>query len=233
MPEYRDDERLLSAMFLHDERGRLTGTAPLLHILRTADSVLVRCHAELPDAAAAALHAAANAPRGKPSAWAEEYASYVSLIAKIAQVTAIRAGPLYAFPEKVAEPSGCIAVDGTNSHLLRGTLDEWLDDVESGSLVVAALVDGRAGAVCASVRTSTAVHCAGVETAPQYRGRGLAALAVAGWAKLVRGSGAEPFYATTFDNIASQRVARKAGLNARGSEFSIYGSMGASLVSDP
>lgn len=89
--------------------------------------------------------------------------------------------------------------------------------------MIAALSGERAAAVCASVRVSEGAHCAGVETAPKYRGRGLAGLAVAGWAKLVRAHGAEPFYATTFDNIPSQRVARSVGMNLIGSEFSIYG----------
>jgi predicted GNAT family acetyltransferase len=88
---------------------------------------------------------------------------------------------------------------------------------------VAALVEGRAVSVCASVRASEAAHCAGVETSPVYRSRGLAPRVVAAWAKLVRTRGAEPFYATTFDNMASQIVACRLGLNLIGSEFSIYG----------
>jgi len=90
-------------------------------------------------------------------------------------------------------------------------------------LMVAAVVDGRAVSVCASVSESATVHGAGVETAPAFRGRGFAARAVSGWAALVRGRGAEPLYATTFDNIASQRLATRLGLRLIGSEFSIYG----------
>lgn len=46
-----------------------------------------------------------------------------------------------------------------------------------------------------------------------------------GWAKLVRANGAEPYYATTFDNIASQKVAARLGLTLIGSEFSVYGTL--------
>jgi len=89
--------------------------------------------------------------------------------------------------------------------------------------MVASLTDGRAVSVCASVRASETMHCADVETAPAYRGRGLAERAVSGWAKLVRARGAEPFYATTFDNLASQKLASRLSLSLIESEFSIYG----------
>jgi predicted GNAT family acetyltransferase len=85
----------------------------------------------------------------------------------------------------------------------------------------AMVVDGRAVSICASVKASTAAHCAGVETLPEYRGRGLAALAVAGWARTVLATGATPFYGTTFDNLPSQNLARRLSLRLIGSEFSV------------
>lgn len=216
-------EGLLEAMFRCDGQGRLTGDAPLLYILRTTDAVLCRSHAVISDAAAAQMQTLAEAPRGRPGKWAEDYARYLSLMKPIAAVTAIRAGPLYAFPDDAPAISGCVAIDRTNLKLLEGPLNEWIEDAEHGVPMVAAVVHRRAVSVCASVRVSATVHCAGVETAPDYRGQGFAPRVVAAWAKMVRASGAEPFYATTFDNLASQAVARRLGLNLIGSEFSIHG----------
>lgn len=88
-----------------------------------------------------------------------------------------------------------------------------------------AIADGRAVSVCATVRSSSGLHCAGVETARAYRGRGHAPRAVAVWANLVRSLGAEPFYATTVDNLSSQKIAWGLGLELIASEFSIYGSV--------
>ncbi len=45
--------------------------------------------------------------------------------------------------------------------------------------------------------------------------------AVAGWARAVQASGATPFYGTTFDNIASQRLAARLGLSLVGAGFSL------------
>lgn len=66
----QDLSQLLQAMFRHDERGRLTGDAPLGHILRIADAVECRLHATMPDATTVRVHALAAAPRGRPGAWA-------------------------------------------------------------------------------------------------------------------------------------------------------------------
>ena len=72
-----------------------------------------------------------------------------------------------------------------NAELLRGGLDEWLPDVASGLPMCAAIVDGRAVSLCASVDAARGAHAAGVETLPAYRGRGLASQAVAAWAQAV------------------------------------------------
>lgn len=216
---------LIDAMFQHDDRGRLLGAAPLLHIVRTDDHVICRCHADLPEATAEQIAAVASAPRGRPAAWAEAYARYLSLAESVSTLASVRAGPLFRFPEPLAAHPDCVAIDGRNSELLKGALDEWIGDAEDGALMVAALADGRAVSVCATVRASKHVHCAGVETAPAYRGRGLAGRAVMGWARLVRESGAEPFYATTFDNLSSQKLAARLGLRLIGSEFSVFGAL--------
>jgi hypothetical protein len=64
-------------MFASDARCRLVGHAPSLHLLRTPDILICRCHADLVDEVADALEELAQRPRGRPSAWAREYADYV------------------------------------------------------------------------------------------------------------------------------------------------------------
>ena len=155
-PERRQLDQLLGAMFRQDSRGRLVGDAPCAHILRTADACLCRVHAAMPDPVAARLQAVAAAPRGRPGQWAEDYAVYLSLVEPVATVTAISAGPLYGFPDDLLRVSDCVAVDASNLDLLRGCLDEWIEDAERGSPMVAALVDGHAISICASVGASQA-----------------------------------------------------------------------------
>jgi hypothetical protein len=219
------DQRLLhdlaQTMFGADERGRLVGHAPRLHILRTKDTVICRCHADLPDEVADAIGRLARRLRGRPREWSHEYASYVRLISSTGPLKAIRAGPLYSFPDQSEGSDEAVSIYEGNADLLLHGLDEWRPDVVAGRPMAAMVVDGRAVSICTSVIASEAVHCAGVETLPEFRGRSLATKAVASWARAVQARGAAPFYGTTFDNLASQGVARRLELNLIGAEFSI------------
>ena len=114
-----------------------------------------------------------------------------------------------------------VSIGEDNAELLLGGLDEWRPGVAAGLPMVAMVERGRAVSICASVKASTSTYCADVETLPAYRGRGFASQAVAAWAKAVRALGAAPFYGATFDNGASQSIARRLGLSLIGSEFSI------------
>ena len=75
-----------------------------------------------------------------------------------------------------------------------------------------ALVDGQIASIVETVRTGPrGVEC-GVNTAPQFRRRGCAAAATAGWARLEAQPGKSLFYSTDRANVASQGVARRLGL---------------------
>ena len=59
----------------------------------------------------------------------------------------------------------------------------------------------------------------GVETLPDFRGKGCAREVTAEWARRVRAAGAIPMYSTSWENKASQAVARKLHLNCYGADF--------------
>jgi hypothetical protein len=202
-----------------DAQGRITGSGPQLHVLRTTDAILCRCHADLSVDVVAALERIALAGRGRQRDWPQDYGRYLAVLASVGTVQAVRSDMLYC----VADPpeANAIRVTTANADLLRGGLDEWLPDVAAGRLIYAAVVDGRAVSLCASVREADGVHEAGVETLPSHRRRGLAADAVAAWATAVLRTGATPFYGTPFDNLASQGVARQLEMELVGSEFSV------------
>lgn len=75
---------------------------------------------------------------------------------------------------------------------------------------VVAVVDGQAAAVCETARSAPASVEAGVWTYEPFRRRGLAAAVTAAWSALVAERTA--FYSTSWDNHASQAVARRLGL---------------------
>lgn len=208
---------LVDRMLGCDVRGRIIGSGPHLYVFRTADSVRCRCHADLGGDVAQALQRIARAERGRQRDWPRDYGGYLRALASVGPVEAMRAGMLY----RVADPppAAAVRITAANAELLRGGLDEWLPDVAAGRLIYAAVEGERAVALCASVTEVEGAHAAGVETLPSHRRRGLAADAVAGWAGAVLRLGAVPFYGTTFDNLASQGVARRLSMQLVGSEF--------------
>ncbi|WP_175540685.1 GNAT family N-acetyltransferase [Phyllobacterium sp. OV277] len=209
-------------MFAFDEHGKMTGSSPQFYLLRTANSVDARFHVALPDDVANRLQQIATGPRMRPSQWADEYAGYLSLLASVKTLKSIRSGQLYNFPIAMRSIENTVAIDKHNADLLNYGLQEWLPDVAAGVPISAAIADNRAVSICASAIASETAHSAGVETLPEYRGNGFALLAVTAWAEQVRSKRAVPFYATTFDNIASQRLANSLGLDLIGSEFTVY-----------
>jgi hypothetical protein len=199
--------------------GRLTGAGPHLYIFRTTDAVLCRCHADLSVDVAESLERIALSARARQRDWPREYGEYLEILASVGSIKAVRAGLLY----RVVDPPESMAtrITRVNADPLRDGLDEWLPDVAAGRLIYAAIVDGRAVSICASVKAVDGAHAAGVETLAPYRLRGLAVQAVAAWAGAVLRMNATPFYGTTFDNLASQGVARRLAMEIVGAEFCV------------
>ena len=204
-----------------DAAGRLVGPGPDLYVFRSPEWAICRCHARLAGDVVAELEAVARATRGRPRDWPRAYGRYLSILGSAGRVTAMRAGPLYRVPAPPPELAPATRITPANAELLSDGLDEWLPDVAASLPMCAAIVDGRAVSLCASVHAARSAHAAGVETLPAWRGRGLASQAVAAWAQVVLDEGATPFYGTTFDNLASQGVARRLGMELVGSEFSL------------
>ncbi len=146
---------------------------------------------------------------------------YEAVLARAAPVHSVWTGPTYWFPEQLPVVSGTVVITSANSELLEPHLPAWLEDVAAGVPVVAVVQGGRAVSICCSVRVTPVAHEAGVETHAPFRGRGYAALAVAGWAKAIRALGSMPLYSTSWQNTASQAVARKLGLVRFGTHLHI------------
>ena len=100
-------------------------------------------------------------------------------------------------------------------------MSDWLPDVEHRSPFLAAIENDQAVAVCASVRISAAAHEAGVETHPGHRRKGHAARVVAAWVAAVLATGAAPYYSTSWDNLASQAVARRLEFELVGVDYHV------------
>lgn len=139
-------------------------------------------------------------------------APFIALLAREAPVIRTWAGPAFHFPSDLPAGESVARVTPENATVLHSYLEDWRADVALGVPMAAALDAGKAVSICCSVRVTPQAHEAGVETHPEFRGRGHATRAVAEWARVVREVGRIPLYSTSWQNEASRALARKLGL---------------------
>lgn len=219
----------VEALFTYDASGRMLRVnepgakeAPRFFLGRTADDREPRFRWDLDDALVDELTALCSAGRADDGLRPHRgWTPYHDVLARSAPIRDSSAGPAYRFPRELPEAPGAVLVTKANADILRPHLEEWIDGIELQQPAFAVVVDGHAAAVCCSVRISPSAYEVGVETARSFRGRGYAVQVVAAWAAAVRAIGRIPLYSTSWENGASQAVARKLGLQQYGTDFHI------------
>jgi hypothetical protein len=132
-------------------------------------------------------------------------------------------GPAYWIPARAQTHGDALLITEANAEVL-GEPFAWLLDYlpNPANGPAAALVeDGRVVSLCFCSRRPVVGTEAGLETLEPFRGRGFALRVVATWAAEVRRLGYLPMYSTSWDNLASQAVARKLGMVCYAEDWSI------------
>jgi GNAT superfamily N-acetyltransferase len=218
----------LHTLFTRDASGRLLRVnepdgkdAPRFFLGRTPEGNEWGFRADLPGNLVEALEAACREEAPGPELTAPPYGAkrYEALLAPSAPIRHRWAGPAYWFARELPPPVGPIPVTEANADLLRPHLEDWCPDAVLGQPALMMLDEGRAVSLCCSVRRGTLAHEAGVETAPAFRGRGYATLAVTAWAGAVRRLGRLPLYSTSWQNTASRALAGRLGLECYGTDL--------------
>ena len=228
-------EKRADTLFQYDARHRMTITnewdgrpAPRFYLGLSSQGSVCRFRydvaADIVQQLAVLAARAAIEPDGRKLPL--QHKAYLSLLAEPQQPAHYNAGPVYRFPRQlptVDDPNTNVAsITESNGNLLEPYMPDWLPDVPHRSPFQVTLLEGGAVSVCASVRISASLHEAGVETATGYRSRQYAQQAVISWASAVRQQKAEPVYSTSWDNIASQALARSLGLQIVALDYSIF-----------
>ena len=146
---------------------------------------------------------------------------YQRLLAEHVPIKKVWTGPAYHFPAGAPIAEETVIITDQNADLLRPYFADWLGDVGESQPFVALLQGGAAVSLCASVRITQEADEAGVETHPDFRGHGFAGRVAASWAHAVRQLGRVPLYSTSWQNTASQAVAKKLGLVQFGADLHI------------
>jgi RimJ/RimL family protein N-acetyltransferase len=215
----------LEALFTVDDRGRLVSVndgsgapAPRFFMGWTRGGNVWAVHHRVEADMAAELEALAaiDAPALDEEPNSDRIRPYLDLLDPPSNARTWT-GPSYCFPDELPTPDATVQVTQDNVDMLRPHLEAWSEDFSNGVPVFAALQDQCAVSVCASVRITGKVHEAGVETHPDFRGRGCATRVVNAWAVYVRSAGLDPLYSTSWENVASRRLAQKLNLRQYGS----------------
>jgi RimJ/RimL family protein N-acetyltransferase len=217
------------ALFTHDADSRLLlvnepGSevpAARLFLGRTRAGNVWRFRADLPDELVQELERLCGTEPVSLDHEPQQRQTLLQLLERHAPVRKVSTGPAYYFAKPPEMSSGLLKITEANTDTLRDGFEELLSEVPTFQPFIALVKENRAVSVCRSVRITDAAHEAGVETLPEFRGRGYAKAVVSGWASLVHSLGAVPLYSTSWENRASQAVARSLGLTVIGADFQV------------
>ncbi|GAC1547427.1 MAG: hypothetical protein NVS2B7_23150 [Herpetosiphon sp.] len=227
-----------NALFTHDANGRIRWIneagerpAPRFFFGRTKEGNLWRLRHDVPlDIVRRVETLAATEPvtqdlRAEPI----HLVAYRAALQEHAEIVEQGGGPAYYFPDEIDEiqvSGSTVVITEMNIDLLRPLIPQReMEDISRvlsvGQPWVVMVHEGSSATCCYSARKTERVAEAGVWTLEAFRGRGFAPASVAAWARRVRGIGRIPLYSTSWENIASQRVARKLGLIQYATDLSV------------
>lgn len=211
-------ELQLEVLLARDAKGQLVATrdpapqtAPRLFLGRSREANVWATRSDLAPALRAELESlcAAEARLEAPQS-ALPPACRARVLELLAPLTREHRGPAYVLPDRLPSDERAREVT-TDERDLWCEAFPWLEgEFEAVTPVAVAFADGVPAAICHSPRGMTAaVAEAGVATREAFRGRGLATAAVACWARAVQRTGRRALYSTSWENAASQAVARR------------------------
>lgn len=224
-------EMQANVLYVHDENKRLVrineddpeGPAPRFFLSRTPGGNLWRTRYDLPPDLIEALERTAYQEpiRDDLTAPPTYLSDYIKLLEQHAPIEEQDAGPSYMLFDRTV-PDEAVRITTENADLLEAYFPYTMSHFALHEPVVAIVADGKAVAICRTVRELPHWAEAGVDTVPDYRGRGYAVLATQGWSAYTYKAGRLPLYSTSWDNMASQAVARKLGAEQYATTLSIY-----------
>ncbi len=198
---------------------------PRFFMGRTLQGNVWRVRHGLPDGLVGELEALARAePIAENLAHPPQTAAAIQVTLHThAPITHEERGPAYWIPDTVPAPPVAVLISEVNAHVLDANF-AWTRRSRSGlktGPLAAAVVQDSAVSICFCARLTGEAAEAGVESVEAFRGQGYASAAVARWAFAIRERGLIPLYSTSWQNVASQGVARKLGMVQYADDWSI------------
>jgi RimJ/RimL family protein N-acetyltransferase len=215
----------LETLFVLDDEGRIVSTrepnataGPAFSLIRDRHGCACAVHADVSSRLAGELMALARSepPAERLTDPPTHAATYVRLLGD-----RVDFGPVFTFAPSIDAPVDVEAI--TDVSQLEQHFRGWTaSEIPGCSPIVGVFHDGYPVSVCFCARRSAEAAEAGVETAADFRRRGLATRVTAAWARAIQDSGRLPLYSTSWNNAASIAVARRLGASACASDWNLY-----------
>ncbi|MGH9888322.1 MAG: hypothetical protein ACREBE_22500, partial [bacterium] len=156
----------VDALFTCDAAGDLDrvnepdgAPAPRFFLGATADGPVVRFRRDVDAHVRRELESVIGGDQGDAAANAAAVlARCGAILARTGVVDRTWSGPAFAFPRELPTEIESTRITQANEHLLEPLFEAWRPDVRLGRPMAATIVEGRAVAVCCSVRETPLAH---------------------------------------------------------------------------
>lgn len=216
-------EHHVNVLFKHDFENRVTvineppyDVAPRIFIGGTNLGSLVRYSNTLEEDLVEKLEQAIGT---KPGA---ELGEVINVLSSDRQINNLWIYPAYVFPDvRDRADTQAIQVTHENKEMLKPYFPYTFEDFEYKQPCFVIVEENMPVSICCSARKTTKADEASVYTLEDYRGRGYGIDVTNAWATEVQKQGRIALYSTSWDNFASQSVARKLNLLQYGTDIHI------------
>lgn len=212
------------ALYVHDQNGRITTTneynnrpAPRFFWGHTSNGSVFRFRSDIPNHVVHDILQIMD--RDNPT---KQLTNVINELEKDQGINGIWVGPAFVFNEIIMDYTDATLVTEENKYCLEYGFSSLLSELKFREPCYMVTENNIAVSVCFSARKSDKAAEAGVETLEDYRGKGCAIRVASSWAQAIRLSQRIPLYSTSWDNYASQSVAKRLQLRFYGTDISIY-----------
>lgn len=201
----------VEVLFVHSPVGKMkcvnekgNPKAPRFFLGRTREVSITRYHCNVDDKTISKIEKLIREPSNHI-----EIAKIINVLNEERTVENIWMGPAFMLPNNLHKPTRTIQITEKNKELLRENFPNLIEQMEWRQPYFAIVQNEKVVSICCSARSTPVAAEASVETLAEFQGNGYGTDVVTAWAISIQEEKRIPLYSTSWDNYASQAVARK------------------------
>ncbi|HDR7514791.1 GNAT family N-acetyltransferase [Bacillus mobilis] len=201
----------VEVLFVHNQVGKMKCVneqgnlkAPRFFLGKTHEGSITRYHCDLDDETVGKIEKLIREPSNHI-----EIAKIIDVLNEERTVKNIWMGPAFMFSHNLHKPTRTIQITEKNKELLRENFPNLIEQMGWRQPYFAIVKNEKVVSICCSARSTSVAAEASVETLAEFQGNGYGTDVVTAWAISIQEEKRIPLYSTSWDNYASQAVARK------------------------